>query len=75
MAYYGYNQLKTIRGGSRYKHVQKRVDPNGVVRWFSKLSYRSSKEYPSEREAAIAVDRTLISDGKDPVNILKRING
>ncbi len=33
---------------------------------------RNSKIYDTEREAAIAVDKFLISHGREPVNIFKR---
>ena len=31
-----------------------------------------NKQYPSDREAALAYDKYLISKGREPVNILKR---
>jgi hypothetical protein len=31
------------------------------------------KCYPTEREAAIAIDKHLISNGRPPVNILKKM--
>jgi hypothetical protein len=33
-----------------------------------------SKAYPTEREAALAIDKHLISNGRPPVNILKRLD-
>ena len=36
--------------------------------------YRSNhgQYYDNEREAALSVDKNLIEDGKEPINILKR---
>lgn len=63
---------KYIKDGSRYKYVRKHIDPNGNEHWIAKIPNATSKEYPTERDAAKAVDLFLINKGKEPVNILKR---
>jgi len=68
-SYFGWTHVK---GGSNYKYVVKLTDPTGDEHWLIKIPNVSSKEYPTEREAAIAVDLFLINKGKEPVNILKR---
>ncbi len=63
---------KTIKhNGSKYKYVRySQVNDKGYWR----LNYPgvSQISYPTERDAAIAIDKYLISKGKEPVNILVR---
>lgn len=73
-------------GGSIFKYVRNchRFD-NGLQKeycivWEAILpasqtftGYKWSKMFDTERDAALAVDRKLISLGKKPVNILKRV--
>jgi hypothetical protein len=54
-----------------YKYVTKSIDMNGKIHWRFRYG-NTSKFYETEREAAIAADRFLISIGKEPVNILVR---
>ena len=63
---------KYIKDGSKFKYVRKYVDATGGEYWVIKPPNSSSKEYPTEREAAKAIDIFLINKGKEPVNILKR---
>jgi hypothetical protein len=67
--YFGW---KYIKDGSKFKYVSKYVGATGGEHWVIKPPNSSSKEYPTEREAAKAVDIFLINKGKEPVNILKR---
>ena len=62
--------MKYVPNGSAYKYVRKRIDPNGDIHWFMCLDGTSAKEYDTEREAAIAVDKALLNQGRQPVNIL-----
>jgi hypothetical protein len=45
---------------------------NKEVRWFFHKSGVTPARFETEREAAIAADKYLISIGIEPVNILKR---
>ena len=55
---------------SKYKYVQE-INPDGDKwYWQIRLPSVTKKTYATEREAAIAVDKWLISKGKKPVNIL-----
>ena len=56
---------------SKYKYVIKELI-NGVVLWKMTIKGYSQKRYKTEREAAISVDKIMISKGKEPVNILVR---
>ena len=56
---------------SNYKNVQKVIHKDGTVRWEAKLP-RTAKIFDTEREAALCIDKNLISRDKEPVNILKR---
>ena len=57
---------------SKYKYVYG-IQPDGD-RWYWQLRLKgvSNKCYDTEREAALVVDKYLISKGKEPVNILVR---
>ena len=56
---------------SKYKYVN--VEPrNGKVFYRIGVPNHSKKRYKTEREAAIAVDKILIGQGKEPINILVR---
>lgn len=56
---------------SKYKHVQI-MDMNDKFYYVVNMQGVGRNSFDSEREAAIAVDKILISKGKEPVNILKR---
>ena len=60
---------------SKYKHVQfipaRRNFKDGYQ---AAIRGEFSKCYPTEREAALAIDKHLIGNGRPPVNILKRID-
>jgi hypothetical protein len=58
-------------GKSKYKYVSLEWDSNGKERWIINIQ-GNRKPFDTEREAAIAVDKKLISIGKEPVNILIR---
>ena len=56
---------------SKYKYVIKELI-NGGVLWKMTIQGYSQKRYKTEREAAIAADKIMIAQGKEPVNILAR---
>ena len=63
---------KFIKSGkSKYRYVKKLM-VNDKVYWSLAISGVSQKCYETEREAALVVDKYLISKGKEPVNILVR---
>jgi hypothetical protein len=58
---------------SKYKHVSGMCNnTEGKVHWFVKKAGVSASKFETERGAAIAVDKLLISKGLEPINILKR---
>lgn len=61
--------LKMI-GKSKYKYVSQ-IDTAGKI-WWRGAIYGSGKNFKTEREAAIYIDKRLIEKGKEPVNILVR---
>ena len=61
---------KIIYKWSQYKYVQNLIQ-DGKDYWTISLPGVSKISFPSERDAAIAVDKILIKNGKQPVNILK----
>tara|TARA_R110000744_G_scaffold148263_2_gene261279 strand:+ start:116 stop:319 length:204 start_codon:yes stop_codon:yes gene_type:complete len=56
---------------SIYKYVIKEFH-NDLIRWKMTIKGYSQKRYKTEREAAISVDKILIYQGREPVNILVR---
>lgn len=59
---------------SKYKHVQYLSNMVLDKPWRAKVPGANPKNFTTEREAALSVDKTLINLGKKPVNILKRIS-
>jgi|TARA_R110001592_G_scaffold216864_3_gene470515 hypothetical protein len=57
---------------SKYQGVSG-VMTKGVVKWRVNIAGVGRANLSSERECAIAVDKIKISQGKEPVNILKRV--
>lgn len=67
--------LEYLGGSKKYKYVS-RICMNGNELWrgtFFKNGKGNGKNFETEREAAIYVDKKLIENGKEPVNLLKRI--
>lgn len=61
-------------GPSKYKYVTEQLI-DGKTMWrgmFYKNGSRNGKSFETEREAAIYVDKKLLEQGKEPVNILVR---
>lgn len=56
---------------SKYKYVIKEMQ-NDQIRWKMTIKGYSQKRYKTEREAALAADKIMILQGKEPVNILVR---
>ena len=61
---------KYQKKSSKYKYVAKVLGEKGVELWIAK--YKCTLSFKTEREAAIYVDKKLISEGKEPINILTR---
>lgn len=63
---------------SKYKHVYRLINRKDGSYIFqgnkrrTKLTSASAKQFNTEREAALYVDKCLIEQKKDPVNILVR---
>ena len=58
---------------SQYKHVRGWIKyTDGNIHWCVSITGVSQTEFETERLAAIAADKYLISKGKEPVNILIR---
>lgn len=55
-----------------YKRVELRVSKDGTERWIARMLNQNSRTFDTEREAAIAVDKDHILNGRDPVNVLKK---
>lgn len=73
------NKKKSIKitkylGASKYKYVTM-VEYCGAVMWNARMYHGTGncKLYKTEKQAAMAVDMSLIKQGKEPVNILKRV--
>lgn len=56
---------------SKYKYVQN-LNKDGKDYWTVNIKGVSKPKFETEKDAAIAVDKYLISKGKEPVNILVR---
>ena len=56
---------------SKYKYVIKELQ-NDLIRWKMTIKGYSQKRYKTEREAAIAADKIMIAQGREPINILVR---
>lgn len=56
---------------SEYKYVAN-MKQNGKDGWCVNMAGISKSTFNTERQAAIAVDKIMIRNGKDPVNILVR---
>jgi hypothetical protein len=54
-----------------YKYVSYDFDRNGLRVWKARVLSRET-HHDTEREAAVAADKLLLSFGKEPVNILKK---
>jgi hypothetical protein len=64
-----FGQMRMI-GKSKYKHVSIYKAYTGEVIYV--VRGNKANQYNTEREAGIQVDLSLIKQGKEPVNILKR---
>ena len=56
---------------SKYKHVRG-INVSDNIYWCVKMKGVAETTFKTEKEAAIAVDKKLISRGKEPVNVLVR---
>ncbi len=67
------SNFKQICTSEKYKYVRK-VLFGTTEQWQAAIAkYKFSKCFNNEKEAAIAVDKKFIENGKNPVNILKKI--
>lgn len=57
---------------SKYRYVSGRLKNSTDMEWFVNITGISRSSFLNEKDAAIAVDKILISKGKQPVNILKK---
>lgn len=65
--------MKQWHKNSKYRYVQGLVDKRtDKVNWVVRMTGIGRNGFDTEREAAIAADKILISKGKEPVNILVR---
>ena len=65
--------MKQWHKNSKYRYVQGLVDrKTGKITWVVHMKGIGRNGFNTEREAAIAADKILISKGKEPVNILVR---
>lgn len=64
-------RCKYLKKASQYKNVACFLDSNGTERWRAIIN-KNSFFFDSERDAAMAIDKHLIENGKEPINILKR---
>lgn len=69
--------VKRISSSEKYKHVHF-VFHKGEYKWLAQYSLKKDGctwhcFHDTEREAALAVDKYLISLEMEPVNILKRV--
>jgi len=62
-------QLKYIRKSDKYKYVFLYETKDKKQRWGAMI-YSNGVYFDTEREAAISIDKKLISKGKKPINIL-----
>lgn len=61
-----------IKMSEKYKYVSCR-QVAGMIKWRgTNVKGVNTREYDTEREAAIAVDKVLLDKGFEPVNILIR---
>jgi len=58
---------------SQYKHVAS-IKSSNEQTWYININGVSKSKFYTERECAIAVDKMLIGQGKEPCNILTRLN-
>lgn len=72
------NNCRHVAKHKNYKHVYEYVNTKtGEVIWFARMrnpktGSQNGKHYPTDKEAAKAVDMFLINIGMEPVNILKK---
>ena len=64
-------QIKYVGKSKLYKYVYEE-ECKGVTKWIGKVGSNKKTGFKTEREAALWVDKMLLSKGKEPVNILKR---
>jgi hypothetical protein len=68
----GYHSAIYVK--SKYSRVEGIKNyPDGIIKWFVRMKGFGKDRFLTEKEAAIAVDKLLISKGLQPVNILKKV--
>lgn len=74
MKYHAFDKLKLKKGESKYKYVYPYQITEGEIIYHASIpKYKWNKYFESEKIAAMNVDKILISKGKEPLNILKKI--
>jgi hypothetical protein len=61
-----------VSGKSKYKYVLQIMKKDGSYAWQMSVC-GICRVFDTEKEAAIKVDKVLIDNGKEPVNVLKRV--
>lgn len=64
-------KCKYQKGASKYKYVRLWVSPKGEKIWVAMIC-GVTRQFNTEREAAIYIDKALIRMGKEPINIMVR---
>ena len=68
-------RLTYLGSNKQFKYVYEYREPNGSITYEGHIQINKKVTkcmFPTAREAAIYVDKILIQNGKDPVNVLKR---
>lgn len=63
--------FKKICKSDTYKYVYKVMNTSGEFLWYAKMKYGGC--HKTEVAAARKIDLLLITAGKEPVNVLKRV--
>lgn len=63
---------KWLGKSDKYKHVFSRLDSAGNLKFIGYVKGKRRSGFKTEREAAVWVDKELISRSMEPVNVLKR---
>lgn len=68
-----YQKYKYIRGSDKYKYVSLYREKGGDKEiWAANIKGHGNR-FKTEKEAALWIDKWLIKNGRNPVNILKKV--
>lgn len=68
------SKTKYIGKSKKYRNVYKYIGSNGNKVFEGRCLRYKKQGFLNERECALWVDKQLLSKGKEPINILKRIS-